>query len=197
MAAGGAWRQDLLTVRLLGDSGSRVVWLEGEVDLSTVASLVEALDVAIADRPDLLLIDLRNVSFLDSTGLRSLLDAQEACRAIDCRLLLMRGSRPVERLMQIAGVDGFFEFVSGPSEVTRTREPRTHGGYAFVQRAREFAEAVSHHPSDRSHLHPTSRVPIGTSSGKPSRIQPQTGWGPPLGAQRRAPCRTSGLQSGS
>jgi anti-anti-sigma factor len=117
MAAGGTGRHDLLIVRLLGDSGSRVVWLEGEVDLSTVASLVEALDVAIADRPDLLLIDLRNVSFLDSTGLRSLLDAQEACRAIDCRLLLMRGSRPVERLMQIAGVDGFFEFVSGPSEV--------------------------------------------------------------------------------
>jgi anti-anti-sigma factor len=109
--------QDLLTVRLLGDPGSRVVWLEGEVDLSTVASLVEALDVAIADRPEVLLIDLRNVSFMDSTGLRSLLDAQEACRAIDCRLLLMRGSRPVERLMQIAGVDGFFEFVSGPSEV--------------------------------------------------------------------------------
>jgi anti-anti-sigma factor len=117
MAAGGTGRHDLLIVRLLGDSRSRVIWLEGEVDLSTIASLVEALDIAIADHPEVLLIDLRNLSFLDLTGLRSLLDAQEACRAIDCRLLLMRGSRPVERLMQIAGVDGFFEFVSGPSEV--------------------------------------------------------------------------------
>jgi anti-anti-sigma factor len=148
MAAGRAGRQDLLTVRLLGDSVSRVVWLEGEVDLSTVALLVEALDVAIAERPEVLLIDLRNLTFLDSTGLRSLLVAQEACRAIDCRLLLTRGSRPVERL--IAGVDGLFEFVSGPSEWPVTSELKTHGGYAFVQRARELAKAVSHNPSGRS-----------------------------------------------
>jgi anti-anti-sigma factor len=113
MAAAGTERQDLLIVRLLGDSRSRVIGLEGEVDLSTIASLVEALDIAIADHPEVLLIDVRNLSFLDLTGLRSLLDAQEACRAIDCRFLLTRGSRPVERLMQIARVDGLFEFVSG------------------------------------------------------------------------------------
>lgn len=140
MGAGGRGQQDLLKVRFLGDSRFRVVWLEGEVDLSTVASLVEALDLAIADHPELLLIDLLNLSFLDTTGLRALIDAQEACCAVDCRLVLMGGSSPVERLMQIAGVDGFFEFVSGPSEVANN----------------------SHSPSDQSHLHLTSRVPIGT-----------------------------------
>jgi anti-anti-sigma factor len=140
MVAGGARRQDLLTVRLLGDSRSRVIWLEGEVDVSTVAVLAEALDVAIADHPEVLLIDLRNLSFLDSRGLRSLLDAQEACHAIDCRLLLMRGSRPVERLIQIAAVDGLFEFVSGLSEVASSAEPNTHGGDVFVQGTRVFAK---------------------------------------------------------
>ena len=140
MAAVGAQRQDLLTVRLLGDSGLRVIWLEGEVDVSTVALLAEALDVAISDHPEVLVIDPRNVSFLDSRGLESLLDAQEACHTIDCRLLLMRGSRPVERLMQVAAVDGLFEFVSGLSEVAGAGEPSTHGGNVFVHGARELAK---------------------------------------------------------
>ena len=140
MVAGGAGRQDLLTVRLLGDSRSRVLWLEGEVDVSTVAVLAEALDVAIAGRPAVLLIDPRNLSFLDSRGLNLLLDAQEASRAIDCRLLLVRGSRPVERLMQITAVDGLFEFVSGLSEVASSTEPNTHGGDVFVQGTRVLAK---------------------------------------------------------
>jgi len=140
MVAGGAGQQDLLTVRLLGDSRSRVIWLEGEVDVSTIGLLAEALDVAIADHPEVLLIDLRNLSFLDSRGLMSLLDAQEASRTINCRLLLTRGSRPVERLMQIAAVDGLFEFVSGLSEVANSGEPHTLGGNAFVRGARDLAK---------------------------------------------------------
>jgi anti-anti-sigma factor len=140
MVAGGAGRQDLLTVRLLGDSRSRVIWLEGEVDMSTVGFLAEALDVAIADHPEVLLVDLRNLSFLDSRGLKSLLDAREACHTIDCRLLLMRGSRPVERLMQIAAVDGLFEFVNGLSEIASSGEPHTNGGNDFFQGARELAK---------------------------------------------------------
>ena len=140
MAADGVGRQDLLTVRLLGDSRSRVVWLEGEVDVSTVALLTEALDVAIADHPEVLVIDPRNLSFLDSRGLQSLVDAQEACHAIDCRLLLMRGSRPVERLMQIAAVDGLFEFVDGLSEVVSVGELNTDGRSVFVHGIRELAK---------------------------------------------------------
>jgi anti-anti-sigma factor len=140
MVAGGAERQDLLTVRLFGDSRSRVVWLEGEVDVSTVGLLAETLGIVIADHPKVLLIDLRNLSFLDSRGLQSLLDAQEACHTIDCRLLLMRGSRPVERLMQIAAVDRLFEFVGGTSEVASSGEPNTHGGSVFVRGARELAK---------------------------------------------------------
>jgi anti-anti-sigma factor len=132
------------------------------VDVSTIALLAEALDVAIADHPEVLLIDPRNLSFLDSGGLESLLDAQEACHTIDCRFLLMRGSRPVERLMQVAGVDGLFEFVSGLSEVARTEEPRTHGRCAFVQGARELKEAESDTPSNQSQLHLTSKVAIGS-----------------------------------
>lgn len=37
--------------------------------------------------------------------------------------------------------------------------PEPYRGYAFVQRAQELAKAVSHHPSDRSHLHPDLEGP--------------------------------------
>jgi len=153
MVAGGAGRRDLLTVRLLGDSRSRVIWLEGEVDVSTIASLAEALDVAIADHPEVLLIDLRNLSFLDSRGLMSLLDAQEACHTINCRLLLTRGSRPVERLMQIAAVDELFEFVSGLSEVASSGEPNAHGGNAFVRALERWQSRRSQRCCPRLQFH--------------------------------------------
>ena len=132
------------------------------MDVSTVALLAEALEVAMAEHPKVLLIDPRNLTFLDSRGLKTLLDAQEACHTIDCRLLLMQGSRPVDRLVQIAGFDGLFEFVSGLSEVASTGESKTHGSYAFVQQARELTEGESDTLSDQSQLHLTSRVPIGT-----------------------------------
>jgi anti-anti-sigma factor len=117
MAARGRGQPDLLTVRLQGDSRVRVVQVDGEVDLSTAPSLNDALALALADRPESLFVDLRKVTFMDSTGLRSLIMTREECGAIDCRLLLMRGSRPVERLIEVSGLSDFFVFVSDPLEI--------------------------------------------------------------------------------
>jgi len=59
------------------------VRVQGEVDLYTAPQLWETLDAAIAGTPHELVIDLSDVSFLDSSGLSVLLRAHKRLRPID------------------------------------------------------------------------------------------------------------------
>jgi anti-sigma B factor antagonist len=65
--------------------GARRVALRGELDLGTAARLEQALDAA--DGP--VLLDLRELTFMDSTGVRVLLEAAE--RGPGLRMLAPRG----------------------------------------------------------------------------------------------------------
>jgi anti-anti-sigma factor len=106
----------LLRVGVRAEGRERIVSLEGELDLATVDCLNDALVLATGDHPAVLLVDLRGLTFIGSTGLRSLLETQECCRAMGCRLVLVRGGRPAQRLFQIAGLEDRFEFVNDPKE---------------------------------------------------------------------------------
>ncbi len=98
-----------LTTALEQEDGHAVLRVEGEVDLLTTPVLVEALDGAVpgAER---LTVDLCAVEFMDSTGLRALLEARR--RAEDgggALLLRVRDGGPVARLLDLAGVRGLFD----------------------------------------------------------------------------------------
>ena len=63
------------------DSGGHVtVSLKGELDLSSVGKVEEELERVEAAEPSLLVLDLSKLSFLDSTGLRAVVTADERAR---------------------------------------------------------------------------------------------------------------------
>lgn len=100
-------KEDPLTTRLeiRRLEQPRGLAISGELDLSTVAPLSEALSDLIEDGPskDDLVLDLAGLTFMDSTGLRTLLDAAE--RLTGERALILRGTRdPVRRVIEIAGI---------------------------------------------------------------------------------------------
>src|SRR4051794_30012189 len=88
-----------LTTALEQEDGRPVLRVEGEVDLLTTPVLVEALDGALAGAVRVT-VDLCEVVFMDSTGLRALLEArrraEEAGGGIDLRV---RDGGPVARLL--------------------------------------------------------------------------------------------------
>jgi len=90
--------------------------LSGEIDLSTVAEIESRLQQGLEADPELLVIDLREVTFLDSSGLRLLLRLDERQRGRQGRLVLVRGGRRVERVFELTGADEHLSFVSDPSE---------------------------------------------------------------------------------
>jgi anti-sigma B factor antagonist len=78
----------------------------GELDIATVALLREAFDAVCADQAaQTIVIDLTELSFMDSTGLRLVLEMSAACADAD-RLRVIDGSASVERLLDLVGVRG-------------------------------------------------------------------------------------------
>ncbi len=84
----------------------RTVTVSGEIDLASAPKL-EATLVSAPDQN--VIVDLLEVGFMDSTGLRSLLSAREALDAGGGRLLLVFDDGPVERILDLTGLTDRFE----------------------------------------------------------------------------------------
>ena len=82
----------------------------GELDLGTVEQFRQALSEAESERTDLV-IDLRGLTFIDSTGLHELIQARQRREQQGRRLALVRGEAPVQRILTVAKLHQFFEFV--------------------------------------------------------------------------------------
>lgn len=95
-----------ITIDLTGEGESAVLEVEGEIDILTAPALQQALQSA--REKGVLTVDLTGVSFIDSTGLRSLLEA-DAQPGGKLTLLVTEG--PVTKLFRITGVDGVFDLV--------------------------------------------------------------------------------------
>ena len=92
--------------------------LRGELDLAHAYTFDEELRAVEATRPSAVVIDLRELSFLDSCGLARLLAARRRARRLGHRLLLVRGPATVQRLFALAAVDEAFEIVSDVPALT-------------------------------------------------------------------------------
>jgi anti-sigma B factor antagonist len=87
------------------------VELSGELDLATAPKLEDELKRVEAASPALLLLDLRPLAFMDSSGLRALLAADARAREAGRRLVLVRGDERVQRVLRITRLDERLEIV--------------------------------------------------------------------------------------
>jgi anti-anti-sigma factor len=100
-----------------GDAVATVA-IGGDLDLSTAPELERALSGVQADgRP--VVLDLRRVSFMDSSGLRVILAADARARSAGSRFVLIEGPPGVQRVFQLTLLDRRLEFVVDPAEVQR------------------------------------------------------------------------------
>jgi len=95
-----------------------VIELEGELDLAGANALEQELATPEVDGTGAIVLDLRGVNFMDSSGLRviavTLQDAQERGR----RFALVPGAAQVMRVFDITRMRERLEFVDDPREVT-------------------------------------------------------------------------------
>jgi anti-anti-sigma factor len=93
-----------------------VVSPEGEVDLATVEPLRAELQAAMREATTVVL-DLRGVSFLDSTGLRLIVEVQREAEREGVALAVVRGREAMQRLLDIAGLSPRLTLVDDVGEV--------------------------------------------------------------------------------
>ena len=95
------------------DSPARVnIRVAGELDLATVPQLRQAVD-AHARSGQTMVIDLREIEFIDSMGLATLVRARHRAIARGAKLELVAAPEPVHRVFTLTHLDRVFDWVAG------------------------------------------------------------------------------------
>ena len=89
----------------------------GELDLMSTPVLERELERAYVSDAKLILLDLRELAFMDSTGLHLLVKAQQRAEEAGRRLALTRGREQVQRLLDLTGVSEVVKIVDSPEEL--------------------------------------------------------------------------------
>ena len=92
------------TVERQLSNGTARILVRGELDMETGPRLDEELRGAEAERPAVLVLDLRGVSFFDSTGLQLVLDADVRAREEGRRFVVLPGDGEPMRILELADV---------------------------------------------------------------------------------------------
>lgn len=94
-----------------------ILHLDGELDISGAGALQQALVELDRDPPPVLALGLRGLSFIDSSGLRAILAADDAARHEGRRVILIEGPPDVQEVFRITLLEERFQFVEHPDDL--------------------------------------------------------------------------------
>lgn len=105
-----------LSLQTYREPDSVRVAVSGELDLSSALTFEEELRrIEDGGDPSLLVLDLRSLKFIDSTGLRLILSAHTRAINRGRRLAIVQGGAAVRRIFRLAGVHERLNFVDDGS----------------------------------------------------------------------------------
>jgi anti-sigma B factor antagonist len=87
------------------DSSTHTLRLSGELDLTSAGLLETSIAEICADGAREVVLDMSELRFMDSTGLRSLLVSQEVCTVNDCSFSIGSLTPQVARLLELSGME--------------------------------------------------------------------------------------------
>jgi anti-anti-sigma factor len=99
-----------------------VVVVSGELDVATGPTLEHELAAAEAADAQLVILDLRDLEFIDSTGLSILIKAHHQAEASGRRFAVVRGRSQVQRLLGLTGLEERLTLVDSPEELLGVAE---------------------------------------------------------------------------
>jgi anti-sigma B factor antagonist len=99
------------------DATSAVVLVRGELDIATVPRLEDVVAPLLRDGLRAVVLDLREVEFIDVAGVRLALRLEGLAQLHGARFVLVRGAPHVRRLFELTGMERFVPAVDDPAEV--------------------------------------------------------------------------------
>ncbi len=95
---------DQLRIDVRREGGRAILTLDGELDMASAELLREIADDEDLRDEAMLVLDLQQLRFVDSTGLRAILATLEHCRVRGQEFAITPGSAQVQRLLSVTGV---------------------------------------------------------------------------------------------
>jgi anti-sigma B factor antagonist len=106
--------QEHLTIDVRHEQDRVVLGLHGELDLASAPLLENEIENASNGTGSAIVLDLQELQFIDSTGLRIILSAHERAKERGQDFMLTRGSQQVQRLLSITGVGDHLRLIASP-----------------------------------------------------------------------------------
>jgi anti-anti-sigma factor len=103
-----------LTISNVVENGTTSLCLEGELDLASAQRMEESLAKMEAEQPPRLVVDLRRLAFIDSTGLRLLIQANARAHERGGELVLRPGDASIQKVFEMTGALDVLHFEEAP-----------------------------------------------------------------------------------
>ena len=95
-----------MPVTIENGAGVVTTFLSGEIDHHNAKNIREAIDEAIErEHPSELVLDFRNVTFMDSSGIGLVIGRYQAMQHIDGHLTVRGASHHIRKVMRLASID--------------------------------------------------------------------------------------------
>jgi stage II sporulation protein AA (anti-sigma F factor antagonist) len=104
------------SAKVVGLDGDATVFLTGELDMATAPELTGVLGHIIAHGPQEVVLDFSGLSFIDSSGIAALVDAQHRLSDQERRLSIHGAQQGAVRVFEIAGLVDFLHVHIPPVE---------------------------------------------------------------------------------
>jgi anti-sigma B factor antagonist len=102
---------EVLEIDVADRGGLRLLRLTGELDMAGVDQFERLLIADGAPEAGTIVVDLRGLTFIDSSGLRALIMADQRVRDEGGHFVVVRGSDRVNQVLEMTGVAGHIEIV--------------------------------------------------------------------------------------
>ena len=109
--------QNNFNVEVRNGDSAVVIGVSGELDLASSPALEHELEQGAAARAELVIVDLRALEFMDSTGLSVLVRAHQRATENGQRFGIVRGPQQVQRLLSLTGVAERLPLADSPEEL--------------------------------------------------------------------------------
>ena len=103
-------------IEVVRNGGSTRIAPAGELDIATTPAFEQAIAEATGEPGAAIVLDLRELTFMDSTGLRTLAQTNARAEQDGFTLEIVRGPRQIERVLEISGLGALLPLVDAPAD---------------------------------------------------------------------------------
>ncbi len=94
-----------LKINVNEENSQAIMTLKGEIDIYTATQLKDELNDLVSEQKNEVIVDLKDVTYMDSTGLGTFVSALKHAEKAESTLRLIRANDRLYRLFEVTGLD--------------------------------------------------------------------------------------------